>query len=233
MLYFFAIGHAAAFQPRRRFIFTSLARPASRSSRRWPTKTSARTSPRSPASAAVLALLTTIAVHLALERMRSRPPPARAPDRGDGEARHLARPAADAAADRRDGAARARRAVRDRPRRRRTARSRTTVAAGVDPEVADARRTDAPRGAPAAPRGLPVARALRERTSHVVADVAGSTAAAPARRSTTASALTATDEQSRSATVVPMVARGRLLGVIVVRARRARRSAGSCACSRT
>ena len=90
----------------------------------------------------------------------------------------------------------------------------TTVAAGVDPEVAERVEGMRPEERPRRLAGLPVARALRERTSHVVADVAGSTAAASGEAITTASVLSATDEQSRSATVVPMVARGRLLGVM-------------------
>src|SRR6185312_5846528 len=67
MLYFFAIGHAAAFQPRRRFVFTSvlglLAFLAPLAYEDVDTNFAAIA-----CVGAVLAVLTTIAVHVALER---------------------------------------------------------------------------------------------------------------------------------------------------------------------
>jgi hypothetical protein len=91
---------------------------------------------------------------------------------------------------------------------------KTTVAAGVNPEVAARVERMPPGERPQRLAGLPVARALRDRTSHVVPDVDGSTVAASGEAITTASVLPSGESHARSATVVPMVARGRLLGVM-------------------
>jgi serine phosphatase RsbU (regulator of sigma subunit) len=212
MLYFFAVGHAAAFQPRRRFIFTSilglLAFLAPLAYEDVDTTFAAVA-----CVGGVLALLTTIAVHLALERMRA--------DRRQLELLIAATAKLDTSLDPQQTLRRI--AAMALPELAELCvidlvdddgAIATTVAAGVDPEVAERLERMRPEERPRRLAGLPVARALRERTSHQVADVAGSTAAASGEAITTASVLSATEEQSRSATVVPMVARGRLLGVM-------------------
>ncbi len=212
LLYFFAIGHAAAFQPRRRFILTSvlglLAFLAPLAYEQVDTNFAAIA-----CVGAVLALLTTGAVHVALERMRA--------DRRRLELLIAATAKLDTSLD------------PEQTLRRIAAMAlpelaelcvidlvdedgviTTTVAAAVESNVAARVEQMRPEERPQRLGGLPVARALSDRTSHVVADVDGSTVAASGEAITTASVLPGSEAQSRSATVVPMVARGRLLGVM-------------------
>jgi hypothetical protein len=212
LLYFFAIGHAAAFQPWRRFAITSviglLAFLAPLAYESVDANFAAIA-----CVGAVLALLTTVAVHLALERMRA--------DRRRLELLIAATAKLDTSLEPQQTLRRiaamalpelAELCVIDLVDEDGTIT--TTVAAGVDPEVAARVEQMPPDERPQRLAGLPVARALRERTSHVVADVDGSTAAASGEAITTASVLPGSETPSRSATVVPMVARGRLLGVM-------------------
>jgi serine phosphatase RsbU (regulator of sigma subunit) len=212
LLYFFAIGHAAAFQPRRRFIFTSvlglLAFLAPLAYEDVDANFAAVA-----CVGAVLAILTTAAVHIALERMRA--------ERRQLELLIAATAKLDTSLDPQQTLRRI--AAMALPELAELCvidlvdedgAITTTVAAGVDPQVAERVERMRPEERPRRLAGLPVARALRERTSHQVADVAGSTAAASGEAITTASVLPASEEYSRSATVVPMVARGRLLGVM-------------------
>jgi hypothetical protein len=212
LLYFFAIGHAAAFQPWRRFAITSviglLAFLAPLAYESVDANFAAIA-----CVGAVLALLTTVAVHLALERMRA--------DRRRLELLIAATAKLDTSLEPQQTLRRiaamalpelAELCVIDLVDEDGTIT--TTVAAGVDPEVAERVEQMPPDERPQRLAGLPVARALRERTSHVVADVDGSTAAASGEAITTASVLPGSETPSRSATVVPMVARGRLLGVM-------------------
>jgi serine phosphatase RsbU (regulator of sigma subunit) len=212
MLYFFAVGHAAAFQPRRRFAITSviglLAFLAPLAYEDVGSNFAAIA-----CVGAVLALLTTTAVHLALERMRA--------DRRRLELLIAATAKLDTSLEPQQTLRRiaamalpelAELCVIDLVDEDGTIT--TTVAAGVDPEVATRVEQMRPDERPQRLAGLPVARALQERTSHVVADVDGSTAAASGEAIRTASVLPGGDAPSRSATVVPMVARGRLLGVM-------------------
>jgi hypothetical protein len=212
MLYFFAVGHAAAFQPRRRFAITSviglLAFLAPLAYEDVSSNFAAIA-----CVGAVLALLTTTAVHLALERMRA--------DRRRLELLIAATAKLDTSLEPQQTLRRI--AAMALPELAELCvidlvdedgKITTTVAAGVDPEVASRVERMRPDERPQRLAGLPVARALQERTSHVVADVEGSTAAASGEAITTASLLPGGDAPSRSATVVPMVARGRLLGVM-------------------
>ncbi len=213
MLYFFAVGHAAAFQPRRRFAITSVIGLLAFLAPLAYEDVGHRTSRRSPCVGAVLALLTTAAVHLALERMRA--------DRRRLELLIAATAKLDTSLEPQQTLRRI--AAMALPELAELCvidlvdedgAITTTVAAGVDPEVASRVERMRPDERPQRLAGLPVARALQERTSHVVADVDGSTAAASGEAIRTASVLPGGDAPSRSATVVPMVARGRLLGVM-------------------
>ncbi len=212
LLYFFAIGHAAAFQPRRQFVITSviglIAFLAPLAYESVGTNFAAIA-----CVGGVLALLTTIAVNLALERMRA--------DRRRLELLIAATAKLDTSLEPQQTLRRiaamalpelAELCVIDLVDEDGTIT--TTVAAGVDPEAAARVERMRPEERPQRLAGLPVARALQERTSHVVADVGGGTAAASGEAITTASVLPGGDAASRSATVVPMVARGRLLGVM-------------------
>ncbi len=212
LLYFFAIGHAAAFQPWRRFAITSVIGLLA-----FLAPLTYETVDANFAAiacvGAVLALLTTVAVHLALERMRA--------DRRRLELLIAATAKLDTSLEPQQTLRRI--AAMALPELAELCvidlvdedgAITTTVAAGVDPEAAARVERMRPDERPQRLAGLPVARALRERTSHVVADVDGSTAAASGETITTASVLPGGDTPSRSATVVPMVARGRLLGVM-------------------
>jgi hypothetical protein len=214
MLYFFAIGHAAAFQPRRRFVITSaiglLAFLAPLAYEDVGSNFAAIA-----CVGAVLALLTTAAVHLALERMRE--------DRRRLELLIAATAKLDTSLEPQQTLRRiaamalpelAELCVIDLVDEDGTIT--TTVAAGVDAEVAARVERMRPDERPQRLAGLPVARALQERTSHVVADVDGSSDAASGEAIVTAGVLPGGEASSpsRSATVVPMVARGRLLGVM-------------------
>ncbi|HEY0516497.1 MAG TPA: GAF domain-containing SpoIIE family protein phosphatase [Solirubrobacteraceae bacterium] len=70
LLYFFAIGHAAAFQPRRRFAFTALAGLLAFLAPVLYSNVSTNFAAIACVGG-VLAVLTTVVVHIALERMRS------------------------------------------------------------------------------------------------------------------------------------------------------------------
>ena len=212
LLYFFAVGHAAAFQPRRRFVITSLigliAFLAPLAYESVDTNFAAIA-----CVGAVLGLLTTVAVHVALERMRAdrrrlelllaataRLDTSLEPEQTLKRIAAMALPelaelcVIDLVDE--DGAITA------------------TVAAGTDPEAAARVERMRPEERPQRLAGLPVARALRERTSHVVADVDGSTVAGSGEALNTAGVFHGGEAAARSATVVPMVARGRLLGVM-------------------
>jgi hypothetical protein len=212
MLYFFAVGHAAAFQPRRRFLITSLIGLLAFLAPLAYEDVGSNFAAIALVGA-VLALLTTVAVHLALERMRA--------DRRRLELLIAATAKLDTSLEPQQTLRRI--AAMALPELAELCvidlvdedgAITTTVAAGVDPEVAARVERMHPDERPQRLAGLPVARALQERTSHVVADVDGSTAAASGETITTASVLPGGDAPSRSATVVPMVARGRLLGVM-------------------
>ncbi|HXB15243.1 MAG TPA: GAF domain-containing SpoIIE family protein phosphatase [Solirubrobacteraceae bacterium] len=212
LLYFFAIGHAAAFQPRGRFIFTSLLGLLAFLAPLAYESVDANFAAIACVGA-VLALLTAIAVHLALERMRA--------DRRRLELLIAATAKLDTSLDPQQTLQRI--AAMALPELAELCvidlvdddgAITTTVAAGVDPQAAARVEQMPPEERPQRLGGLPVSRALRERTSHVVADVAGSSVAAAGEAIMTAGVLPAGDSLSRSATVVPMVARGRLLGVM-------------------
>ena len=212
LLYFFAVGHAAAFQPRRRFVLTSilglLAFLAPLAYEDVATNFAAIA-----CVGAVLALLTMVAVHVALERMRA--------DRRQLELLIAATAKLDTSLEPQQTLRRI--AAMALPELAELCvidlvdddgAITTTVAAGIDPGVAARVERMPPEERPQRLAGLPVAAALRERTSHVVEDVEGSTVAASGEAITTASVLPGGESHSRSATVVPMVARGRLLGVM-------------------
>lgn len=209
LLYFFAIGHAAAFQPRDRFVATSVVgllaflAPVAYSS--------VSTSFAAFACVgAVLAVLTTIAVHAALEGMRADhrrlelliAATARLDSSLDPQQtlRRIAGTALPELAELcvidltdEDGA------IID------------TVVAGVEAGVAAA--VEAMRSAqrPEPIAGHPVSLAMSERRTLVLRDLGQ----APALRAAIRSACAAQgDERERSATIVPMVARGRLLGTM-------------------
>lgn len=210
LLYFFAIGHAAAFQPRGRFILTAAAgllaflAPVAYS----------HVSTNFGAIAcvgAVLAMLTTIVVHLALERMRA--------DRRRLELLIAATAKLDTSLDPQQTLRRiagtalpelAELCVIDLVDA--DGSITTTVAAAVDPRVAARVEEMRPEQRPETLASHPVARALSDRTSHVVPDLAESPALGEAIE--TAGILPGEGSSSRSATIVPMVARGRMLGVI-------------------
>ncbi|MGO9488320.1 MAG: PP2C family protein-serine/threonine phosphatase [Solirubrobacteraceae bacterium] len=210
LLYFFAIGHAAAFQPRRRFIATAilglLAFLAPIAYSHVSTDFAAIA-----CVGAVLATLTTIVVHLSLERMRA--------DQRRLELLIAATAGLDTSLDPQQTLRRiaatalpelAELCVIDLVDEDGTIT--TSVAAAVDPSVAErveAMRREQP---PQPPAGHPVTRALIDRASQVIPDLAQ----VPALSGPIAQAEIEPGEsgRARSATVVPMVARGRLLGVM-------------------
>ena len=203
LLYFFAIGHAAAFQARRRFILTALVGLLAFLAPVLYSDVSANFAAIASVGA-VLAMLTTIVVHLALERMRA--------DRRRLELLIAATARLDTSLD---------------PQQtlRRIAATALpefaelcvvdlvdddgalaeTVAAATDPQLAagvEAARTA--RLGSALPQA--VARALDERRAVLLEALA----AAPELAQAAPDGAPAPD----TATVVPMVARGRLLGAI-------------------
>ncbi len=209
LLFFFAIGHAAAFQPWRRFALTSLAGLLAYLAPLVYSNVTANFAAIACVGA-VLALLTTAVLHLALERMRAArrrlelliAATARLDTSLDPQQtlRRIATTAVPDLAelcviDLVDG----------------DGTITTTVAAGTDPQVAERVELTRPAERPEKLAGHPVSRALSERTSHVVHDIASAPGLGESIR--TAGILPGAGE-TRSATVVPMVARGRLLGVI-------------------
>jgi hypothetical protein len=208
LLYFFAIGHAAAFQPWRRFALTSVVGLLAFLAPLVYSNVDANFAAIA-CIGAVLAILTTVVLHVALERMRA--------DRLRLELLLAATAKLDTSLD---------------PQQtlRRIAATAlpelaelcvvdlvdedgaivTTVAAAVDPEVAVRVEQTRPAQRPERLAGHPVARALSERTTTVVSDQD------PAVEGVRTAGILPGDETeaSRSATVVPMVARGRMLGAM-------------------
>lgn len=209
LLYFFAVGHAAAFQPRRRFALTSLAGLLAYLAPLVYSHIDTNFAAFACVGA-VLALLTTTVLNVALERMRA--------DRRRLELLIAATARLQTSLD---------------PQRtlRRIANTAvpdfaelcvidlvdedgsitTTVAAASDPEIASNLERTRPAERAGKLAGHPVARALNERAATVVEDVSSAPLlAAPFRDADLARG----EDEPRSATIVPMVARGRLLGVI-------------------
>ncbi len=209
LLYFFAIGHAAAFQPWRRFVLTSIAggivflAPLVYSN----------VEPNFAAIAcvgAVLAILTTAVLHLSLERMRA--------DRRRLQLLLAATAKLDTSLDPQQTLRRI--AATALPELAELCvvdivdedgAITTTVAAATDPEVALRVERTRPEQRPEGLAGHPVARALNERTSTVSELGAGNAADG---RHTTGIFPGRDPGAARAATVVPMVARGRMLGVM-------------------
>ncbi len=212
MLYFFAVGHAAAFQPRRRFALTAAVGLVAYL---LPVTYSDNVDANFAAIAlvgSVLALLTTVVLHVALERMRA--------ERRRLELLIAATAKLDTSLDPQQTLRRiastalpdlAELCVIDLVDADGTIT--TTVAAAVDPRVAARVEAMRPEERPEKLAEHPVARALSERTSNVVADVAQTPALGDAIQTAGILPGHGTDS-SRSATVVPMVARGRMLGVM-------------------
>ncbi len=210
LLYFFAIGHAAAFQPRGRFIATSIVgllaflAPLAYSD-------VATNFGAIACVGAVLAILTTIAVHVSLERMRA--------DRRRLELLIAATARLDMSLDPQQTLHRiASTAIPELAELcvidliDEEGNITTTVAAAVDPAVATRVERMRREQRPETLAGHPVARALSDRASQVITDLA----AVPALDGAFESDGTPSGEDppAHSATVVPMVARGRLLGVM-------------------
>jgi serine phosphatase RsbU (regulator of sigma subunit) len=209
LLYFFAIGHASAFQPRKRFALTSVVGLLAFLSPLVYSNVDANFAAIACVGA-VLALLTAIVLHLALEGMRAQ--------RRGLELLLTATAKLDTSLDPQQTLRRiagntlpelAELCVIDLVDEDGTIT--TTVAAAVDPRIAERVEATRPEERPEELSGHPVARALTERTSHVVHDVA---AAGIDMTIQTAGILPDRDASTRSVTVVPMVARGRMLGVI-------------------
>ncbi len=210
LLFFFAIGHAAAFQPWRRFALTSVLGLLAFLAPLVYSHVDANFAAIA-CIGAVLAILTTGVLHVALERMRA--------DRRRLELLLAATARLDTSLDPQQTLRRiaataipelAELCVVDLVDEDGTIV--TTVAASVDPHVAERVERMRPEQRPERLAGHPVARALTERTSTVVSDLhegargdglqtAGILPEEPAR-------------DARSATFVPMVARGRMLGVM-------------------
>ncbi len=211
LLYFFAIGHAAAFQPRGRFALTSAAGLLAFLAPLLYSDVEANFAAIACVGA-VLALLTTVVLHLALERMRA--------DRRRLELLLAATAKLDTSLDPQQTLRRI--ALTALPELAELCvidlvdedgAITTTVAAAVDPGVAERVEATRPEERPEKLAGHPVARALSERTSNVVHDITLAPALGDAIQ--TAGILSGQDTvSSRSATVVPMVARGRMIGVI-------------------
>ena len=205
LFYVFAVGHAAAFQPRRRFIVTALLGLLAFLAPIAYSEVSTNFAAIA-AIGAVVAMLTTVVLHIALERMRA--------DRRRLELLIAATARLDSSLD---------------PQQtlRRIASTAlpelaelcvidladddgavsTSVVAAVDPAVAA--RVEQLRGEqqPDSLPGHPVARALRERSSQLIPDLHSVPMLAE-------SAASAGLPEARSATIVPMVARGRMLGAM-------------------
>jgi serine phosphatase RsbU (regulator of sigma subunit) len=211
LLYFFAVGHASAFQPWRRFFLTSVVGLAAFLTPLLYSHVDASFAAIACVGA-VLAILTTVVLHVALERMRG--------DRDRLELLLAATAKLDTSLDPQQTLRRiadtalpelAELCVIDLVDE--DGKITSTVAAGVDPRIAARVEATPPELRPERLAGHPVARALAERTSTVVRDIAPS----PARGEEIRTAGILSGEaagSSRSATVVPMVARGRMLGVV-------------------
>jgi hypothetical protein len=207
LLYFFAIGHAAAFQPRRRFVLTTVLGLLAYLSPLVYSHVSTNFGAIACVGA-VLAVLTTVVVHLSLERMRA--------DRRLLELLIAATGRLDTSLD---------------PQQtlRRIASTAlpelaelcaidlidadgsitATVAAAVDPGVA--RRAEALAGARVPDASPPLARVLMERSAQLVTDLRDAPTLQAAFESAGAPL---PPGAQRAATIVPMIARGRMLGVI-------------------
>ena len=210
LLYFFAIGHAAAFQPWRRFVLTSLAGLLAFLAPLVYSDVHANFAAIACVGA-VLAILTTVVLHVALERMRA--------DRRRLELLLAATAKLDTSLDPQQTLRRiaatalpelAELCVVDVVDEDGTITN--TVAAAVDPEVALRVERTRPEQRPEHLAGVPLARALTERASTVVREL-GSAVTGDALQTT---GIVAGQERgaTRSATVVPMIARGRMLGVM-------------------
>jgi hypothetical protein len=210
LLFFFAIGHASAFQSRGRFILTSLLGLLAFLAPVIYSHIDANFGAVAIVGA-VLALLTTIVMHLALERMRV--------DRRRLELLLAATAKLDTSLDPQQTLRRiAATALPDLAELcvidlvDEDGVITRTVAAAVDPRVASRVEAMRPEDRPETLAGHPVAQALIDRTSHVLRDVAEAPALGAAIQ--TAGTLPGQEEPARSATVVPMVARGRMIGVM-------------------
>jgi serine phosphatase RsbU (regulator of sigma subunit) len=210
LLFFFAIGHAAAFQSRGRFILTSLLGLLAFLAPVIYSDIDANFGAVAIVGA-VLALLTTIVMHLALERMRV--------DRRRLELLLAATAKLDTSLDPQQTLRRI--AATALPELAELCvidlvdedgAITRTVAAAVDSRVASRVEAMRPEDRPETLAGHPVAQALLDRTSHVLRDVADAPALGAAIQ--TAGILPGQEEPARSATVVPMVARGRMIGVM-------------------
>jgi serine phosphatase RsbU (regulator of sigma subunit) len=210
LLFFFAIGHASAFQSRGRFIFTSLLGLLAFLAPVIYSNVDAYFGAVALVGA-VLALLTTTVVHLALERMRA--------DRRRLELLIAATAKLDTSLDPQQTLRRI--AATALPELAELCvidlvdedgAITRTVAASVDSRVANRVEAMRPEDRPETLAGHPVAQALIDRTSHVLRDVAEAPALGAAIQ--TAGILPGQDQPARSATVVPMVARGRMIGVM-------------------
>ncbi|HEX4438115.1 MAG TPA: GAF domain-containing SpoIIE family protein phosphatase [Solirubrobacteraceae bacterium] len=210
LLFFFAIGHAAAFQSRGRFILASLLGLLAFLAPVIYSEVDANFGAIAIVGA-VLALLTTIVMHLALERMRV--------DRRRLELLLAATAKLDTSLDPQQTLRRiAATALPDLAELcvidlvDEDGAITQTVAAAVDSRVAIRLEAMRPEDRPETLAGHPVAQALVDRTSHVLRDVAEAPALGAAIQ--TAGILPGQEEPARSATVVPMVARGRMIGVM-------------------
>lgn len=209
LLYFFAIGHAAAFQPRGRFIATSIVGLLAFLAPVVYSTVSVSFAAYATVGS-VLAVLTTVAVHAALEAMRS--------DHRRLELLIAATKKLDSSLDPQQTLRRiagtalpelAELCVIDLTGE--DGAIVDTVVAGVEPEVAATVQAMRSRELPGMADAHPVARAMSERRTFVLEDLT----AAPALREAIRRVGTARgDGRERSATVVPMVARGRLLGTM-------------------
>ena len=212
LLYFFAIGHAAAFQPRGRFVITSVIGLIAFLAPLIYSNVVGTNFAAIACVGGVLALLTTVAVHLALERMRA--------DRRRLELLIAATAKLDTSLD--------------------PQQTLRRIAGTALPELAElcvidlvdeddtittdrrgrrrsrgrrARRTDASGPAPAAPR-RPSGRARPAGRTPMSSRTSPSARRRSARDDPDGRRAAGWRRHVRSATVVPMVARGRLLGVM-------------------
>ncbi|HXD53160.1 MAG TPA: GAF domain-containing SpoIIE family protein phosphatase [Solirubrobacteraceae bacterium] len=211
LLYFFATGHSAAFQPRSRFALTSLAGLLAYLAPLVYSHVDTNFAAIACVGG-VLAVLTTVVLHVALERMRA--------DRRRLELLIAATAKLDNSLDPQQTLRRI--ATTALPELAELCvidlvdedgAITNTVAAAVDPRVAARVEATRPSERPEKLAGHPVARVLTERSSKVIDDLADAPALGEAIQ--TAGILPGDDAgSSRSATVVPMVARGRMLGVM-------------------
>ncbi len=205
LLYFFAIGHAAAFQPRGRFVFTAVAGLVAFLLPLVYSEVSTNFGAIACVGA-VLAVLTTAVLHIALERMRA--------DRRRLELLVRATARLDGSLDPQQTLSRIAETALPELAELCTidlvdedGSPTATVAAAVAPRAAEAlERTGAEQRAETLPGGA-LARALQERAT-VVEDLA----ATPSLAAALADAGHA--EDGMAVAIVPMVARGRLLGAM-------------------